>query len=608
MDHLVTETRNNASIHLDLLSAEGLVHLMCSEDARIPKAIAACAPTVAKVIEKVTARMRNGGRLIYMGAGTSGRLGVLDATECPPTFSVPPGLVIGLIAGGERALTTAVEGAEDHPEFGVEDLKRVQITPQDSVVGIATSGRTPYVAGGLDYARSLGAYTVAFSCNPHAEINACAEEAIGIVVGPEILTGSTRLKSGTATKLVLNMISTGVMVALGKTFGNLMVDLRATNVKLKARANRIIRQITGMDENSAAKLLESSGNEVKTAIVCHLLQTDAANARNVLSENQGGIRKAISASPEKLGIDASLVVGIDGGGTKTSALLAKIRKDGFEVLGRGIAGASNPRVVGFENASLEIHTAIHAAFQQAKIPLCKVHRLVAGLSGAGREEERKRMGELLQDMAQKVEVTSDANLILEEGLLHGWGIAVIAGTGSMILGKNHDGTLLRSGGWGTQLGDEGSAYAIGMSALKALCKMQDGLLESGPLRELLLGKLGLTKVEDLIAPMAEGTWGKETIAELALEVLALAEKNDLLANQLLQEQANALAQGMAGLYRRLQIAPAATPLAFAGSLFCKSNLYRTLFIDQLHTLGVPLEMQSTVHEPALGALRLGCKQ
>lgn len=608
MDHLVTETRNNASIHLDLLSAEGLVHLMCSEDARIPKAITACAPTVAKVIEKVTARMRNGGRLIYMGAGTSGRLGVLDATECPPTFSVPPGLVIGLIAGGERALTTAVEGAEDHPEFGVEDLKRVQITPQDSVVGIATSGRTPYVAGGLDYARSLGAYTVAFSCNPHAEINACAEEAIGIVVGPEILTGSTRLKSGTATKLVLNMISTGVMVALGKTFGNLMVDLRATNVKLKARANRIIRQITGMDENSAAKLLESSGNEVKTAIVCHLLQTDAANARNVLSENQGGIRKAISASPEKLGIDASLVVGIDGGGTKTSALLAKIRKDGFEVLGRGIAGASNPRVVGFENASLEIHTAIHAAFQQAKIPLCKVHRLVAGLSGAGREEERKRMGELLQDMAQKVEVTSDANLILEEGLLHGWGIAVIAGTGSMILGKNHDGTLLRSGGWGTQLGDEGSAYAIGMSALKALCKMQDGLLESGPLRELLLGKLGLTKVEDLIAPMAEGTWGKETIAELALEVLALAEKNDLLANQLLQEQANALAQGMAGLYRRLQIAPAATPLAFAGSLFCKSNLYRTLFIDQLHTLGVPLEMQSTVHEPALGALRLGCKQ
>jgi len=608
VDHLVTETRNNASIHLDLLSAEGLVHLMCSEDARIPKAITACAPTVAKVIEKVTARMRNGGRLIYMGAGTSGRLGVLDATECPPTFSVPPGLVIGLIAGGERALTTAVEGAEDHPEFGVEDLKRVQITPQDSVVGIATSGRTPYVAGGLDYARSLGAYTVAFSCNPHAEINACAEEAIGIVVGPEILTGSTRLKSGTATKLVLNMISTGVMVALGKTFGNLMVDLRATNVKLKARANRIIRQITGMDENSAAKLLESSGNEVKTAIVCHLLQTDAANARNVLSENQGGIRKAISASPEKLGIDASLVVGIDGGGTKTSALLAKIRKDGFEVLGRGIAGASNPRVVGFENASLEIHTAIHAAFQQAKIPLCKVHRLVAGLSGAGREEERKRMGELLQDMAQKVEVTSDANLILEEGLLHGWGIAVIAGTGSMILGKNHDGTLLRSGGWGTQLGDEGSAYAIGMSALKALCKMQDGLLESGPLRELLLGKLGLTKVEDLIAPLAEGTWGKETIAELALEVLALAEKNDLLANQLLQEQANALAQGMAGLYRRLQIAPAATPLAFAGSLFCKSNLYRTLFIDQLHTLGVPLEMQSTVHEPALGALRLGCKQ
>ena len=607
MDHLVTETRNNASIHLDLLSAEGLVHLMCSEDSRIPKAIAACAPTVAKVIEKITERMRNGGRLIYMGAGTSGRLGVLDATECPPTFSVPTGLVIGLIAGGERALTTAVEGAEDHPEFGMEDLKQIQITANDSVVGIASSGRTPYVAGGLDYARSLGAYTVAFSCNPHAEINACAEDAIGVVVGPEILTGSTRLKSGTATKLVLNMISTGVMVALGKTFGNLMVDLRATNVKLKARANRIIRQITGMDENSAAKLLESSGNEVKTAIVCHLMHTDAAKARNILSENQGGIRKAMSANSEKLGIDTSLIVGIDGGGTKTSALLARIRKDGFEVLGRGIAGASNPRVVGFENASLEIHTAIHAAFQQAKITLCKVHRLVAGLSGAGREQERNRMVDLLQDMAQKVEVSSDANLILEEGLLRGWGIAVIAGTGSMILGKNLDGTVLRSGGWGTQLGDEGSAYAIGMSALRALCKMHDGLVEPGPLRESLLGKLGLTKVEELIAPLAEGTWGKETIAELALEVLGLAEKNDLLAKQLLLEQAKSLAEGVAGLYRRLNIAPAPTPLALAGSLFCKSNFYRALFVDQLNTLEVPLEMQSTVHEPALGALRLGCK-
>ena len=166
---------------------------------------------------------------------------------------------------------------------------------------------------------------------------------------------------------------------------------------------------------------------------------------------------------------------------------------------------------------------------------------------------------------------------------------------------------MRSGGWGTQLGDEGSAYAIGMSALKALCKMQDCLLESGPLRELLLGKLGLTKVEDLIAPLAEGTWGKETIAELALEVLSLAEKNDLLANQLLQEQATALAQGVAGLYRRLQLMPAATPLAFAGSLFCKSNLYRALFIDQLNALAVPLEMQSTVHEPSLGALRMACK-
>lgn len=607
MDHLVTEARNTASINLDMLSAEGLVHLMCSEDALISRAIALNAQAIGAVIEKITGKMREGGRLIYMGAGTSGRLGVLDATECPPTFSVPPGMVIGLIAGGGKALTTAVEGAEDHPELGAEDLKRIQLTSRDSVVGIASSGRTPYVSGGLEYARSLGALTVAFSCNPQAEINAFSQEAISIVVGPEVLTGSTRLKAGTATKLVLNMISTGVMVALGKTHGNLMVDLRATNVKLKARANRIIRQITGMEEASATALLEACAGEVKTAIVAHGLNTDADSARKILTENQGIIRKALAANRAQWKPDASLILGIDGGGTKTTALLARCDKGRFRVLGKGSAGASNPRVVGFDQSAMAIRMAVEAAFTDARLEKAVVHHLVAGISGAGREEERIRLNTLLQDLASQVEITTDAGLILEEGLFDGWGIAVIAGTGSMIIGKNQTGNVLRSGGWGSHLGDEGSAYAIGMSALKSLCQMQDGLVEPSPLREAVLQKLGLLKVEDLIAPLAEGNWSKEIIAELALVMLEFADQGDALASRLIHDQAGALSQGVATLYGRLGFTQQPTPLALAGSLFTKSASYRSVFLQCLAQLQIPLAMQTTVHEPALGALRMGAR-
>ena len=196
--------------------------------------------------------------MIYVGAGTSGRLGVLDATECPPTFNVPPGLVVGLIAGGPSALTRAVEGAEDHPEYARQDLSGIALTSADVLVGIATSGRTPYVLGAVDCARSIGAFSIGLSCNPDADIIARVDLAITPVVGPEVLSGSTRLKAGTATKLVLNMISTGAMVRLGKTFGNLMVDLRATNEKLRQRTNRIVRDATGLDPAAADTLLTAA--------------------------------------------------------------------------------------------------------------------------------------------------------------------------------------------------------------------------------------------------------------------------------------------------------------------------------------------------------------
>jgi N-acetylmuramic acid 6-phosphate etherase len=270
---------------------------MCAEDAKVVPAVASQAEAIARGIEVIADRLRTGGRLVYVGAGTSGRLGVLDATECPPTFNVPPGLVIGLIAGGPAALTHAVEGAEDHPELAGPDLDALNISTTDVLVGIATSGRTPYVLGAIEHARGKGAFTIGLSCNADADIIPRVDLAITPVVGPEVLSGSTRLKAGTATKLVLNMLSTGAMVRLGKTFGNLMVDLRATNEKLRQRTNRIVRDVTGLDRAAADELLERCSRELKTALVSHLAGVSVEEARERLRNADGRVRDALSHTP-----------------------------------------------------------------------------------------------------------------------------------------------------------------------------------------------------------------------------------------------------------------------------------------------------------------------
>lgn len=288
-----TETRNAASAEIDTLTPRQIVDLMNREDAKVAEAVAAEADRIAAAIELVTDRMRNGGRLIYMGAGTSGRLGVLDASECPPTFSVPRGLVIGLIAGGPAALTTAIEGAEDSLVQGPQDLQSVNVSSCDVVMGIATSGRTPYVIGGLRYAREIGAATMGFACNRGSAMEPFCDIIIVPVVGPEIITGSTRLKSGTATKLVLNMITTGTMVQLGKTFGNLMVDLTATNEKLVDRSQRIVSELTGLSAEASQKILEKCGGEVKTAVVSSLCQVSPEEARTKLQSAKGQLRAAL---------------------------------------------------------------------------------------------------------------------------------------------------------------------------------------------------------------------------------------------------------------------------------------------------------------------------
>ncbi len=293
MQHLVTEQPNAISSDIDTLSTLGIVQLMNSEDRKVALAVELQADSIAKAVDIIAARIGAGGRLIYLGAGTSGRLGVLDASECPPTFNTPPEMVVGIIAGGTTALTSAIEGAEDDSESAVVDLQARGLSNRDVLVGIATSGRTPYVIGGLRYAQSIGAYTIGLTCNPDSELDPCSDIVIAPVVGPEVISGSTRLKAGTATKMVLNILTTAAMVRLGKTYGNWMVDLRATNIKLKARSVRIVATIAGLNEQRATDQLVQCDGEVKTAIVASKRTVEAAVARDLLKRAEGKLRLAL---------------------------------------------------------------------------------------------------------------------------------------------------------------------------------------------------------------------------------------------------------------------------------------------------------------------------
>lgn len=298
-DHILslleTEKVNPATAEIDRRSPLEIVQAINAEDATVASAVASQLPHIASAIEAIATRLRHGGRLIYMGAGTSGRLGVLDALECPPTFNVSPEMIVGCVAGGSFALTEASERAEDHAEAGEDDARRLAIAARDAVVGIAASGRTPYVLGAIAYARSQGALTIGLACNAETPLAQAVDISIAPVVGPEVISGSTRLKAGTAQKMVLNMVSTGTMILLGKTFGNLMVDVQATNAKLRHRALEIVRQATGVDAATAETLLGASHGEVKTAILAQRAAITPALARERLAMHGNVLRAALEA-------------------------------------------------------------------------------------------------------------------------------------------------------------------------------------------------------------------------------------------------------------------------------------------------------------------------
>ena len=293
LNQLITEQRNTNSMQLDSYSAQELVALINREDQQVALAVEKCLPQIASAVEKIVAAFERGGRLVYVGAGTSGRLGVLDASECPPTYGVKPEMVVGLIAGGDHALRHPIEDAEDNVQQGQADLEEIDFSARDVLVGIAASGRTPYVLGALNYAKQLGATTVSIASNPKSKMAEVADIAIETVVGPEVLTGSSRMKSGTAQKLVLNMLTTASMVLIGKCYQNLMVDVQASNEKLKARALKIVMEATECDNEAAANVLAKANGQVKLAILMQLSGLDALEAQSLLDKSNGKLRQAL---------------------------------------------------------------------------------------------------------------------------------------------------------------------------------------------------------------------------------------------------------------------------------------------------------------------------
>jgi len=626
LSNLTTEGRNPASGRIDSMSALQIVRLINAEDSRVAQAVGHQAEAIARAIEAIAARLRGGGRLIYLGAGTSGRLGVLDAAECPPTFNTPPEQVVGIIAGGPAAVVRAAEGAEDRAEAAVEDLQAVGLSQQDAVVGIATSGRTPYVLAGLRYARRQGTLTIGLSCNREALLDELVEISITPLVGPEVISGSTRMKAGTATKMVLNMLSTGAMILLGKTYGNLMVDLRATSGKLIDRSRRIVMALTKLSPAEAERQLARCDGEVKTAVVSCLRGVAPEEARRLLERAAGHLRRALEdqdagalgaglptpalgaglpTSPNEA--TCELILGIDGGGSKTIACLARPVPGGEpEVLGRGAAGPCNPQTVGLAKAFENLDQAVAAAFADARLAPATVAAAVLALAGSDRDENRAAFLRWAQRyrVGRTVRVVHDALPILAAGSPDGWGIALVAGTGSFAYGVSRNGRSSRAGGWGFLLGDEGSGYAIARAGLQAAAQASEGRGPATRLLEGFLSRLNVRQPLEIIPAIYRIADDRAAVASLAGIVYQAATENDAVAQGILDRAADELAAMIAAVARELDLLSANFPLALAGGALLGSSELQRRLETSIGLLGLHADPIASVAEPVLGALKL----
>lgn len=598
---LATEGRNPHALDLDRLDAAGIARLMNSQDATIAPLVAAQIPAIARLIDALARRLGRGGRVIFTGAGTSGRLGVLDAAECVPTFQSPPGQIAGLIAGGMGAMFRAVEGAEDSRELAAKDLRALGLDARDCVVGIAASGRTPYVLGSLEEARATGALTGAIACVKNSRIGALADHVIEVETGPEVLMGSTRLRAGTATKLVLNTLTTAAMILLGKTWGDLMVDLRASNEKLRLRSARLVELGAGVDAEAAARGLQEARGEVKTAIVCLKKGISVAEARARLVTAGGRVALALrggGTSPVKPA-GKKAWVGIDGGGTALKLQMAVEDNGASKKLGIASGPPVLPATHGVDGVAFEWRRRILGELEKQGLGPEAVAGIGAGTSGAGTPEIRGQLTEqvLAWFPGAAVRVLSDVQLLALAGG-DPQALCLVAGTGSIALWEPREGVTHRAGGYGPGVGDEGSGLWLAEEGVRAVCMAEDGRGPETALTQALLQATGTANARGLA-----GWWqgAGRGAARLAAEVLRQAAAGDLVAVSL---RAKAIYHLRALVQAVVRKEPEERPrtLVAGGGLFQEEGFWEA-FTAAFTTGGVEMPVWTRVTDPVSGALR-----
>ncbi|KAG4437484.1 hypothetical protein IFR05_007039 [Cadophora sp. M221] len=645
LEGLQTECRNVNSNDIDKVSTYELCQIINKEDATVATAVNNCLPVISETIDALASRVRQGGRVIYVGAGTSGRLGVLDASEIPPTYSAPSEQFVALIAGGDAALRYAQEGAEDDVIAAEKDLKALNMDGNlDSLIGIAASGRTPYVLRCLAFAKSLGCVTVGVACCAPSTMSkeGNVDYMISLVTGPEVVTGSTRMKAGTGTKMALNMLSTGIMIKVGKTYGNMMIDVKSSNLKLQQRSKNIVRTICGEKSPSSDEelsvLLSACGGSVKLAVATVLLDVSIPDAKKRLEDAGGILADVLQNSNSRVSQPATIgdyVLCVDGGGSKCSAVLLGRNEE----CGEGEAGECNVSNVGLDAAISSISLAIQRAVDSCSatkgqpfksIPFRKVW---IGLAGYDRPNIANLINPLLAkffhpDVGIQLKISNDIDLLANafdnsnvDSL-----VVLVAGTGSIAMSfERKDGQLQRtgrSGGWGHLLSDDGSGYAIGRQALRHALETADeinmrqragkspGNLD--PLVSRIFEHFGLN--QGLDAPIqllneilshesVGGEMPKPTkrIAEVA-RVVAESSPSTQKARDILDEGSKFLVRLLSSLVTNQEIESSRTSLALAGGLL-QSKDYQDIFLTNLAATGLKFQDTKAVKHPALVAAR-----
>lgn len=645
-----TEQINNATVDIDLLDTQDILIMISNEDAKVSQVVSQAIPSIARLVDRIVKGLQNGGHLYYVGAGTSGRLGVLDASECPPTFGCPKEMVHGIIAGGDDALRNAVEGAEDDKEKGMADILSFSPGVNDVIVGITASGGAPYVGGVLEVAKSCGSFTALIANNPAPKLSGLADLCLILPTGPEVISGSTRMKAGTAQKMVLNMISTATMIKLGKVYQNVMVDLCPTNEKLYKRAIRIVKDITGADENLINETLSACDFNPKIAIVSILNNVDIVLAKKTLEDAGGFLRVALSKSktdmkslcsgnqissnsttiPYSMAYcdksvssenttfsgtsltsgnpvfsypdnKAPFIIGLDSGGTKNTIRIETMEN---KLLYENSSHGSNINDSA-EDSLAAIHSSIYTAINELALCTDNCAAVCVGMAGAGRGENRLQVEMTIKSIGFScpVYIINDFTAAFHGALGNQSGIVLISGTGSVCLGKTSLDVFHRCGGWGHLIGDEGSGFDIGKNILNAVFKEHDVRGSQTLLTSLLSTRFNLHTLEEMADYAYNGKKG--AIAALAPLCEIAAIKGDFVAMSIIENAAESLASHINAVASHFKAPKSPLKLVLCGGMLKESSLLYNILSQKIQ-LYEPVNNASSMKADYNNAVENSC--